>query len=115
MDWSAWTEAVGMFSGYALCVALAVTVFAASISGERRKAMGGQQQGQQQEAKPSGVPFDFNNNGVPDFQEGWFWLGILNGAKALALAFAKPHTVAYRAAQAVDGLQQAARDAQGVK
>ncbi|ATB36281.1 hypothetical protein CYFUS_001695 [Cystobacter fuscus] len=61
------------------------------------------------EKTASGVPLDFNNNGVPDFQESWFWRGVWRGAALLVKTFAKPHTVAYRAVVAAEEYERQAR------
>ena len=45
------------------------------------------------------VTIDFNNNGIPDYREGWFWRTALDVGSFFALTFAKPHTVAFKLAQ----------------
>lgn len=62
-----------------------------------------------QQEKPKGVPFDFNGNGVPDYQESWFWGGVWHVAASLVTTFAKPHTVAYRAVEKARQFESQAR------
>jgi hypothetical protein len=51
---------------------------------------------------------DFNNNGVPDYREGWFWSGAWRFFSWGVRTFAKPHTLIYKG---VDAAERARADA----
>lgn len=48
------------------------------------------------------LKFDFNNNGVPDYREPWFWGGLWTAVSWTVRTFASPHTLAYRAVVAAE-------------
>jgi hypothetical protein len=52
-------------------------------------------------SRSAGFP-DFNGNGVPDYQEGWFWRASWAVFAGLVKAFAPKHTLIHRGVMAAE-------------
>ena len=48
------------------------------------------------------VVLDLNQNGIPDYQEPWFYQLLWGILRGLTRAFAPPHTLVRRGVEAVD-------------
>ncbi|QRN92834.1 hypothetical protein JRI60_26865 [Archangium violaceum] len=51
---------------------------------------------------PSKAFPDFNNNGIADYREGWFWRTTWRAFRWAVHRFAAPHTVLYKAVEVAD-------------
>lgn len=56
-------------------------------------------------AAPTRAFPDFNGNGVPDYQEGWFWRTTWTIFSGLVRTFAKPYTLIYKGVEAAERMR----------
>lgn len=56
----------------------------------------------QANAGPAGL-LDLNHNGIPDYEEGWFWRTLYEVGRFFVVTFAGEKTRAMKAVQYIDG------------